>query len=131
MKKKAIICCKKQRVSQKRKDWYAQLLAIAKQRGYALGWVSAAFHRKFGIWPPKSILSTPPSAAVMPEVMGFVGLLSHEYRKSVDVEYRQRSLLKAMGHDPTLLDKAKERRLQEQASLPTEGKASKPARNET
>lgn len=106
---------KKTRVSQKRKNWYAQLLTIAKQRNYSLGWVSAAFHQKFGIWPPKSILSTPASATVTPEVMGFVGLLSHEYRKSVDDEYRQRSLLKAMGHDPTLLDKANERRLQEGA----------------
>lgn len=113
---------KKPRASHKRKDWYAQLLTVAKQRGYALGWVSAAFHQKFGVWPPKSILSMPPSATVTPEVMGFIGLLSHEYRKSIDDEYRQRSLLKAMGHDPALLDKANERRLQEQASLPNEEK---------
>lgn len=121
MKEETAIRRKKPRASQKRKKWYSQLLAIAKQRGYAQGWVSAAFHTKFGVWPPKTILATQPSAKVTPEVMQFIGLLSHEYRKSVDDEYRLRSLLKAMGHDPTLLDKANNKRLPERASLQDEG----------
>jgi DNA repair protein RadD len=49
------------------RDFYAQLLWIASERGYQPGWAAHKFKEKIGDWPPPTMRRTsavPPTAAV-------------------------------------------------------------------
>lgn len=45
--------------------WYGELLTIARERGYASGWVANTYKKKFGVWP-RGIVTLPrePSSEV-------------------------------------------------------------------
>ncbi len=63
-------------------DWYSQLLAIASERSYDLGWAGYKYKKKFGVWPKGLERSemTPTR-----EVMNFVksqDIAFHHRRKS-------------------------------------------------
>jgi hypothetical protein len=52
-----------------KKDWYAQLLYFAKQKGYKEGWASYTFKKKFGHWPhSKQVFPKP----IGKEVEGYI-----------------------------------------------------------
>ena len=62
-----------------KKKWYAQLLFIAKQKGYNIGWSSHKFKDKFGHFPhSKQVLPQAPTK----EVLGFIKHLQIKQAKS-------------------------------------------------
>ena len=62
-----------------KKKWYAQLLFIAKQKGYNIGWSSHKFKDKFGHFPhSKQVLPQAPTK----EVLGFLKYLQIKQAKS-------------------------------------------------
>jgi DNA repair protein RadD len=64
-----------------KKDWYAQLLYVAKQKGYREGWASYTFRKKFGHWPhSKKVLPRPADD----EVKGFIKHLQIKKAKGGD-----------------------------------------------
>jgi len=55
------------------KNFHAQLMGYAGEKGYSQGWAAHKFRSKFGVWPPKGWLSSPiqePSALVRAYVRG-------------------------------------------------------------
>ena len=62
-----------------KKNWYAQLVYIAKQKGYNIGWSSHKFKDKFGHFPhSKQVIPIQPTK----EVLGFIKHLQIKQAKS-------------------------------------------------
>ena len=49
--------------------WHAELVGIARERGYKSGWAAYKFKEKFGFWPPRV---QPPPVKASPEVLSWV-----------------------------------------------------------
>lgn len=65
---------------QMKKEWWLQLIWIAGQKGYAEGWISHTFKKKFGVWPRFS-RQLPDGQPPGPEVLAFVRHLQIKFAK--------------------------------------------------
>lgn len=59
--------------------WYSQLLTIAREKGYAHGWISHKYREKFGVWP---VGMEDRAAPVTPEVKGWLTYLNIKRAKA-------------------------------------------------
>ena len=66
---------------QMKREWWVQLIWIAGQKGYAEGWISHTFKKKFGVWPRFS-RQLPDGQPPGPEVLAFVRHLQITFAKS-------------------------------------------------
>jgi superfamily II DNA or RNA helicase len=66
--------------------WHAQLLYIARERGYKDGWAAMKVKEKFGQWPPSPKHAPPAPEAPTPEVRSWVRSRQIAYAKARKAE---------------------------------------------